>query len=127
MIDNKIIVKKPKDVGRLYTKSRFGIPLPGNNLELDLIEGVFLLEEGKIRIFHNKNGMSFQDLVKIAAQKIADFEIKYLIFKDLRKRGYSVTLYAGGEHTVSYQFKQKKRTTQKKNYVSSLYFPKETC
>jgi len=28
LVDNKIIVKKPKDAGRLYTRSHFGKSLP---------------------------------------------------------------------------------------------------
>ena len=55
LVDGEIFVKKPKDVGRLYTKSHFGKPLSGNKLQLDLLEGVFLLDEGKIRIFQNNN------------------------------------------------------------------------
>ena len=53
-IGNKIIIKKPQEVGRLSNKSHFGKVIKGNILQLDLLEGVFLLEEGKIRIFQNK-------------------------------------------------------------------------
>ncbi|UCD13174.1 MAG: tRNA-intron lyase [Thermoplasmatales archaeon] len=112
LIDNKIIVKKSKDVGRLYTKSHFGKSLPGNKIELDLIESVFLLSESKIRIFHNKNELGFQDLVKIAALQIPDFEIKYLIFKDLRNRGHPIKPCGGKEHSTFYKFRQKKGEKQ---------------
>ena len=90
LINNKIIVDKPKDVGRLYNKSHFGEPLSENKLELDLLEGVFLLEEDKIKIFRNKINVTFDELVKIAIQNISDFEIKYLVFKDLRNRGHAI-------------------------------------
>ena len=50
LIKDNIIIKNPKDVGRLYNKSNFGKPISGNKLELDLLEGIFLLEEGKILI-----------------------------------------------------------------------------
>lgn len=92
LTDNKIIVKKPKDVGRLYNKSRFGKTIPGNKLVLDLIEGVFLLDEEKLRLFQDGDEIYLQDLVKISARQIPHFEIKYLIFRDLRKRGYAVKL-----------------------------------
>ncbi|MCJ2534345.1 MAG: tRNA-intron lyase, partial [Candidatus Thermoplasmatota archaeon] len=59
IIGNNIIVKKPKDVGRLFTKSHFGKPLSGGSLELDLIEGVFLLEEEKIKIKKGKKEIDF--------------------------------------------------------------------
>jgi tRNA-intron endonuclease len=108
LINDKIIVKKPKDIGRLYNKSNFGKSLTGNKLRLDLLEGVFLLGEGKIRIFHNKEELDFQKLVKNAAQKIPEFEIEYLIFKDLRNRGHTIKLCEENEITTFYQFKQKR-------------------
>jgi len=90
---DKIIIQKPKDVGRLYNKSHFGKPLSGNKLELDLIEGIFLLDEGKIKIKKGKNEADFEKLVSLASNKIPHFEIKYLVFKDLRKRGHAIRLF----------------------------------
>ncbi len=49
-IDEKIIIEKPKEIGRLFNKSHFGNPVSGNKLELDLIESCFLLDEEKISI-----------------------------------------------------------------------------
>jgi len=95
LIGDKIIVKKSRDVGRLYTRSKFGEMFSGNNLKLDLIEGVFLLDEGKIRLQKNGKEINFEELVKISSEHIQYFEIKYLIFKDLRKRGLTVKLYDG--------------------------------
>ena len=105
LIDGEIFVKKPEDVGRLYTKSHFGKSLRGNKLQLDLIEGVFLLDEGKIRILQNKKEIDFQRLVLIASQDIPDFEIKYLVFKDLRNRGHAIKL-SDDENSTFYQFKK---------------------
>jgi tRNA-intron endonuclease len=93
LTDNKIIIPKPKDVGRLYNKSHFGKPLSGNKLELDLIEGIFLLDEGKIKIKKGKSEVDFEKLVYLASNKIPHFEIKYLVFKDLRKRGHAIRLF----------------------------------
>ncbi len=107
LIDGEITVKKPKDVGRLYNKSRFGKSLTGNKLQLDLLEGVFLLDEEKIRIFHKKEELDFQNLVNIAAQSIPEFEIRYLVFKDLRNRGHVIKLCEEDKITTFYEFKQK--------------------
>jgi len=90
--DNKIIVKKPKDIGRLYNKSHFGKPASGGNLELELIEGLFLLDEEKIKITKGKKELDFEELVSLASKKILHFEIKYLVYKDLRKRGHAIHL-----------------------------------
>lgn len=93
-IDGKIIVEKAKDVGRLYNKSRLGNPISGNKLELDLIEGCFLIDEEKIFIKNDEENIDFEKLTKIASKKIKDFDIKYLAFKDLRKRGCIIRLFS---------------------------------
>jgi len=59
--EDRVIIQKPKDVGRLYNKSHFGKPLSGNKLELDLIESIFLLDEGKIKIMKEKKEDGLED------------------------------------------------------------------
>lgn len=122
LVDDTIIVKKSKDIGRLYNKSHFGTLISNDQLQLDLIESVYLTEEGKIRIFHKKNELNFQDLVKIAAQKISDFEIKYPVFKDLRNRGHPIKLSEGKKLATFYRFKQKKDIDSQKGqcFISSF-------
>ena len=104
LIKNKILIKKPKDVGRLYNKSHFGKIINGNKLELNLLEGVFLLGEGKIIIFQNKERIDFQKLIKITAKVIPEFEVKYQTFKDLRNRGHVIKLYEDDENISFYDF-----------------------
>ena len=106
LIRDKILVEKTKDVGRLHSKSNFGQPISGNKLELNLIEGVFLIDEEKIKIFQNKKTIDFQKLVELAAKKIPEFEIKYLAFRDLRKRGCIVKDFEGKEK-ITFHITQK--------------------
>ncbi len=92
LIDTHIIVRKAKDVGRLYNKSHFGKLLTDNILQLDLLEGVFLLGEQKMQIVDGKRNVTFQELVMRASRLIPSFEIKYLLFKGLRNRGHVIHL-----------------------------------
>ena len=92
LLKDKVIVKKAKDVGRLYNKSHMGNTISKGYLELNLLESVFLLDEEKIRIFKNKKEISFEEFVKLAAKKYKKFEAKYLVFKDLRRRGHAVRI-----------------------------------
>lgn len=91
--DEKIIIEKPKDIGRLYNKSHFGNSLSGNKLELDLIESCYLLDEDKISITRDKEKINFENLMDITSRKILDFDIKYIVFKDLKNRGFSIKLF----------------------------------
>jgi len=89
---DKIIIKKPKDVGRLYDKSHFGKTTKGNLLQLDLLEAVFLLDEKKIDVYSEGKKTTLEQLVKLAANKMPRFNIIYTTYKDLRKRGHAVNL-----------------------------------
>ena len=120
LISNQIIVKKQKDSGRLYSRSHFGTLNSKGQVQLDLLEGVFLLGENKIKIFENKKELDFQALVTFATQIFPEFEIKYLIFKDLRKRGLSIKLCGKNEQTTFYQFKQKKEERERQCFISAF-------
>jgi tRNA-intron endonuclease len=118
LTDDKIIVKKTRDVGRLYNKSNFGKTITGNKLQLNLLEGIFLLGEEKIKIFKNNKEVDFQSLVKLAAERIPRFEIKYLIFRDLRKRGHAVKISEEGKEFDFCIFKQKDGGENKSCFIS---------
>ena len=102
LVDNHILVKKQKYSGKLFSRSNFGKIVNKNTIKLDLLEGVFLLGENKIRIFKNKVEVDFQSLVGLATKEISEFEIKYLIYKDLRNRGLFVRLCDDKEKTTFY-------------------------
>jgi tRNA-intron endonuclease len=106
LINNHIRVKKSSDIGRLYNKSHIGTLLSGNVLQLDLLEGVFLLDEGKMRLFQNKKQINFPQLLMLAAQQVPEFETKYLVFKDLRNRGHAITLSNNAAPVMFRKFKQ---------------------
>ena len=106
LINNHIIIKKSSDIGRLNNKSHIGTLLSGNVLQLDLLEGVFLLDEGKMRLFQNKKQINFPQLLMLAAQQVLEFETKYLVFKDLRNRGHAITLCNNDRPVTFRKFKQ---------------------
>ncbi len=91
LINDHILVKKASDIGRLYNKSHIGMILPSNILRLNLLEGVFLLDEGKMILYENKKQIQFSTLLKRAVQHVPEFETKYLVYKDLRNRGHAIT------------------------------------
>ncbi len=91
LIKDKIIIKGSKNIGRFYNKSHFG-KIIDNELILNLIEGVFLFEEEKIKLLHDNKEINFVYLLKKSIIKIPNFEIKYIIYRDLRKKGYSLRI-----------------------------------
>jgi len=118
-INNKITIKKSRDVGRFYNKSHLGKTITGDSLELDLLEGVFLIGEGKLKLFQDKREIDFQNLLKIAAEKISNFEIKYLVFRDLRKRGLAVKTCKKNDRFDFFIYK--KNDDEKSCFISAFY------
>ena len=71
----------------LNEKSNFGERI-GEKIQYSLSEAFYLLEENKLEITNNKKMLSKNE-VREKFQKIdKKFLIKYVIFKDLRKKGY---------------------------------------
>jgi len=120
LVHNKVIVKKQKESGRLYNRSHFGSLNAKGYLELDLLEAVFLLGENKIQIYKEKKELDFQTLVNLAAQKIPEFEINYLIFKDLRNRGHAIKLCPNNNPTTFYIFTHPKDENSHQCYISAF-------
>lgn len=110
LIKNQIIIKKSNDVGRVYTKSHIGILLAQNKLQLNLLEGLFLHDEGKMIVYHERKQISFSNLLKIAVQQIPEFETKYLVYKDLRARGHAITLVDDDSQVSFRKYKAKNST-----------------
>lgn len=83
---NLVIVKDKKGV-KLHDKSHFG-NLIQEGLQLSLIEALYLAEKEKITILKKGKKVSIEEMFKIIRKE--DLLTKYLVFSDLRNRGYIV-------------------------------------
>ncbi|MDP6671032.1 MAG: tRNA-intron lyase [archaeon] len=88
LIQNKVIVDKKKVKDALIQKG-FG-EKDGKDLVLDLKEAVYLIEKEKIEVIHKEKKLSAKKLLAYASAREARFYSKYIVFKDLRDRGYCV-------------------------------------
>ena len=103
LVGTRLIVWTPKDGVAIYRQGFFGkpvgIPKPKPDQEftaplvLDMMEGLFLEEKGKIRIIDAKTRkpVTRARLMKLAAVTYKDFELGYSVYRDLRKQGFIVT------------------------------------
>jgi len=98
---NRVIVWNPEEGSRLYGEGFYGQPLgirkpktPQFNkpLELSLIEALYLLERGRIEIYDMEDGhlVTKKELEEKAEKKYLDFKTKYIVYRDLREKGYVV-------------------------------------
>ncbi len=88
LIEDRVVLGK-EAVEELYEDFGFGRPRE-NALELSMVEAVYLLERDKIKVMLEKKELEFEDFFKIASKLVHDFELKYIVYKDLRERGYYV-------------------------------------
>ena len=127
LLKDKIIVTKPRDVGRLYGKSRFGKTIKNNKLMINLIEGVFLLEEEKIKLFEKEKEINFEYLLKKSILTIPNFEIKYIVLRDLRKKGYIIQTYEDDNNFDFIILKNKNNLNEENiNYFVSVFSERDT-
>jgi tRNA-intron endonuclease len=84
---DSVIISDQKSGSRLHNRGYYGIPQSGGGLSLELIEAFYLLDEEKIRVFKNKKEQNLQDLLGYITKREPTFEIKYIVYRDLRTRG----------------------------------------
>lgn len=88
--DSEVIIQDSREASQIYNRGWFGAPQSGGALRLDLIEALFLLETGRLDIMRGTRKVNFSQLLKLGNNNLRNFEIKYLVYCDLRGRGYIV-------------------------------------
>ena len=103
LIEDFLVVWNTTEASKLYEKGYFGkplgIPKPKTSifnvpLILDLMEGLYLLEEEDIEVKEDSSTGKTVDhkrLRKLARDVYEDFDAKYAVYRDLRKNKYAVT------------------------------------
>jgi tRNA-intron endonuclease len=102
LIENFLVVWNPTEGSQLYKTGFYGKPLgiPKPKIPefkvpllLDLMEGLYLVEKGKIAIYEGsaKRKVGLKELRQKAKQLYDEFEEKYAVYRDLRGSGLIVT------------------------------------
>ncbi len=61
-----------------------------NKVVFNLYEALYLLERGKLEIVHDGKTLTKDDLIRIGVKRDERFLEKYIVYKDLKSRGYIV-------------------------------------
>jgi len=102
LIENFLVVWNPTEGSQLYKTGFYGKPLgiPKPKIPefkvpllLDLMEGLYLVEKGKITIYESaeKRKVGLKKLQQKAKQLYDEFEEKYAVYRDLRDSNLIVT------------------------------------
>ncbi|RJX15743.1 tRNA-intron lyase [Candidatus Bathyarchaeota archaeon] len=99
LVENRLIVWNPKQGSELYKLGYYGKPLgipkpktPEFNvpLLLDMLEGLYLKEKGILTVYKNGKKLTKKELIKKAKETYEDFQLKYMVYKDLREHNLIV-------------------------------------
>jgi tRNA-intron endonuclease, archaea type len=99
LIENRIIVWNIEDSRKLFSHGYYGkpigIPKPKPEeinvpLILDLIEGLYLLENKKIIIYKLNQRITVGEMTDVCKKEYHDFDKKYIVYKNFRGNGYII-------------------------------------
>jgi tRNA splicing endonuclease len=76
-------------VEELYEQGCFGRPAK-RGLELTLVEAAYLLDREQIEVRYGGDDLDFRTFFELCSGLESGFEFRYVVYKDLRERGYYV-------------------------------------
>src|SRR5213596_4150262 len=118
--DDHVLVNDPAEASALYNRGYFGTPRSGGSLELDLLEAVYLVEAERLEVRRGGRAVSSRDLFRAAGTAVPSFEILYLVYRDLRQRGYIVESRSGSVDFQVYPRGGAPKKTPSKYWVRAL-------
>lgn len=95
LIDDSVVIRDQKEGTQLYNKGNYGYPLSGGGIELDLVEATYLLECDRLEVTSDGEKMSFEDLFRYSSSMSEGFDILYLVYRDIRQRGFIAKIETG--------------------------------
>jgi tRNA-intron endonuclease len=89
LIGERLIARDKQEAHNLYDQSRYG-EISDDKIQYSLVEGLYLLEKGRVDVLDGKKKIKLDDFIKIAVEKEVNFWIRYVAYRDMRNRGYIV-------------------------------------
>lgn len=106
-----------KNSNTVYSQGWFGKYTKNNNLRLDPFETVLLLERSKIEVIDSDNNiLALSNVVAFFSNNVPDFLIHYLLYKDLRGRGYVVKKHS--EESKYFELYERGATPKKAKHLA---------
>lgn len=86
--DGKVVVADAGEASTLLNRGCFGEPLSGGGVTLTPLEAVYLAEAGRLEVRAEGSALPLTELYRRATHLVPGFEVRYLVYRDLRQRGY---------------------------------------
>ncbi len=89
--DGTVVVEDPAEASGVYAKGYFGTPTEGGGLALDRYEAVYLAEMERLEVAGSGGrAVPWPVVFRRAVRADRGFPVRYLVYRDLRQRGYVV-------------------------------------
>ncbi len=89
--NGKVILPTSEDAFQIFDESYIGVELASKEIELEIIEALILLERKRIRVLdQNHNELTAEEILSQAVKNNERIWTEYLVYRDLRRRGYIV-------------------------------------
>jgi len=87
----RVLTESSDEARELYNQSRFGTIADNGRVELSLLEGLYLMERGRLVIKSEAGRILNSDgYLRKAKKEEPNFWIRYCVFRDMRNRGYII-------------------------------------
>lgn len=117
--EDRVVVDDAAEASGLHNRGWFGTPRPGGGLELSLLEAVYLVEAGRLEVRRGGRPVTMRELFRRAGGTADPFEIRYLVYRDLRQRGYVVEEREGAVDFQVYPRGGAPKKTPAKHWVAA--------
>lgn len=88
--DDIVVVADQKEGCQIFNKGNYGYPLSGGGVNLDLLEATYLLESKRLDVTLDGRNMTFGELFDHSSKVHEDFDIRYMVYRDIRQRGFVI-------------------------------------
>jgi tRNA-intron endonuclease len=97
---SEVWVADQAEASQIHNKGFYGVPQSGGSLKLDLMEATYLVESERLEISTDGKSLATSDLLRLAHKLSEGFEVRYLVYRELRQRGYVVKM---GQHPLDFR------------------------
>ncbi len=88
--DGTVRIEDPSEAGTIYGRGFFGTVRP-DGLSLERPESVYLSEMGRLEVVDERSRPApWTEVLRRAVRADPEFPVRYLVYRDLRQRGYIV-------------------------------------
>ena len=86
------VLSENSDAAReLYNQGRYGTLLEDGRVQLSLIESLYLVDKKRLIVYDSRNKiLDFDVLLRKAQKAEPNFWTRYMVYKDIRNRGYII-------------------------------------